>query len=120
MTLGEHQRLFVKLLGHLIEWAYTNGYELSLGDAYRDPRVHGGLGRKIGYSSSQSNHKRRLACDLNLFINGEYQTTTEAHKPLGEYWMGLHDLCEWGGHVSSDGTPRNDGNHYSFLYEGRW
>ena len=115
MTLGEKQRLFTKLISHLIKWAYVNGFELSFGDAYRDPRIHGALGRQVGYSSAQSNHKRRLACDLNLFIDGDYQTRTEAYRPLGEYWMGLHDLCEWGGEGS-----RADGNHFSMNHEGRW
>lgn len=41
MTLGEKQRLFTRMVGLLIEYAYQNGYELTLGDAYRDPRVHG-------------------------------------------------------------------------------
>ena len=115
MTLGEKQRLFTKLIAKLIQWAYTNGFELSFGDAYRDPRVHGGLGRKVGYSSSNSNHKRRLAIDLNLFVDGVYQTKTSAYTEMGNYWMGLHDLCEWGGFGA-----RSDGNHFSFKHEGRW
>ncbi|GAF72060.1 unnamed protein product [marine sediment metagenome] len=115
MTLGEKQRLFTKLIARLIQYAYENGFELSFGDAYRDARVHGPLGRKVGYSSAQSNHKRRLACDLNLFIDGIYQTQTAAYTDLGNYWRGLHDLCEWGGEGS-----RSDGNHFSMNHEGRW
>ena len=115
MTLGQKQRLFTRLVSQLIQWAYESEFELTFGDAYRDPRVHGSLGRKVGYSSSQSNHKRRLAIDLNLFLDGVYQTRTEDYKPLGDYWTGLHDLCEWGG--SGD---RSDGNHFSMNHENRW
>ena len=41
LTLGQKQRLFAKLVAQLIQHAYAQGYELTLGDAYRDPRVHG-------------------------------------------------------------------------------
>lgn len=59
-------------------------------------------------------HGNKLALDLDLFINGEYQGTSEAHRPLGEYWKTLHPLARWGG----DFQPRPDGNHYSFEYNG--
>ena len=114
MTLGQKQRLFTKLVSHLIEHAYKIGYELTLGDAYRDPRVHGDVGVKKSYSSANSVHKQRLAIDLNLFKNGQYLTTTEAHKELGEFWESLHPDCRWGGRFS---TP--DGNHYSMTHGGR-
>ncbi|MGK3273576.1 M15 family metallopeptidase [Comamonas kerstersii] len=114
MTLGQKQRLFTKLVAQLIQYAYAQGYELTLGDAYRDPRVHGDVGVKKSYSSANSVHKQRLAIDLNLFKGGVYQTSTEAHKPLGEYWKSLHPECRWGGDFS---TP--DGNHYSMMHEGR-
>lgn len=112
MTLGQKQRLFTQLIAKLILWAYENGYELSLGDAYRDPRVFGEAGIQRGYGRSSSNHKVRLALDLNLFKDGKYLSSTEDHKALGEYWESLHELCSWGGHF-------NDGNHYSFEYNGR-
>jgi hypothetical protein len=44
MNIGEKQRKFTRMLADLIIWAYDNGYELSVGDAYRDPRVHGLIG----------------------------------------------------------------------------
>jgi len=114
MTLGEKQKLFPLLIAQLIVHAYMEGYELTVGDAYRDPRSHGAYGtRKEGtYGRKKSNHKRRLAMDFNLFINGEYQTTTAAYSELGNYWESLHELCSWGGRF-------NDGNHYSLTHEGR-
>lgn len=114
MTLGEKQRMFTRLAGLLIEYAYQNGYELTFGDAYRDPRVHGDVGVKKSYSSADSVHKQRLAVDLNLFRHGEYLASSEAHKPLGEYWKGLHPDCRWGGDFSSP-----DGNHYSMTHGGK-
>lgn len=111
MTLREKQSLFAKLIAQLILYAYENGYEVTLGDAYRDPRVHGEQGDKMSYSAALSAHKNRLAEDLNLFRNGEYLERTEDHRPLGEYWETLHPLCRWGGRF-------RDGNHYSIEHQG--
>jgi hypothetical protein len=112
MTLGEKQRLLTKRIAALIQHAYALGYELTFGDAYRDPRVHGPVGVKGSYSSAGSNHKLRLAVDFNLFKDGVFLQTTEAHRPLGEYWESLGPECVWGGRW-------NDGNHYSIEHEGR-
>lgn len=114
MTLGQKQRHFTRLVGLLIEYAYQQGYELTFGDAYRDPRVHGKVGEKKSYSSAGSVHKERLAVDFNLFKEGLFLTTTEAHKPLGEFWKSLDPMCCWGGDFKSP-----DGNHYSFEHGGR-
>ena len=73
MSLGVEQRRFTFMVGLLIKWAYENGYELTFGDAYRDPRVFGRTGDKKGYGRSKSNHKLRLAVDFNLFIDCKFQ-----------------------------------------------
>ncbi len=112
MTLGQQQRLFTRLIGQLIQYAYANGYELTFGDAYRDPRAFGEFGAKRLYSAASSVHKVRLAVDFNLFKGGKYLTSSNDHKELGEYWEGLHELCRWGGRW-------NDGNHYSMEYQGK-
>lgn len=103
MSLGTLQRQFTACIGHLISFAYSRGYELTFGDAYRDHRVP--------YGHPRSCHRSRLAVDFNLFENGKYLQTTEDHKELGEYWEGLHPLARWGGRFK-------DGNHYSFEYNG--
>jgi hypothetical protein len=105
MTLGQAQREFALDIAHLIFHAYEMGYELSFGDAYRDPRVHGEYGVKGSYATAKSEHKRRLAVDLNLFKNGKYLSKTSDHKALGEYWESLNEKNVWGGRFK-------DGNHY--------
>lgn len=109
MTLGEAQRKFPTMVAKLISWAYENGYELTLGDAYRDPRVFGQMGERSGYGESCSAHKQRLAIDLNLFRDGKYLTLTSDHALLGAYWQRLGGT--WGGDF-------NDGNHYSLAFDG--
>ena len=111
MTLGQKQRLFARLVAELIEWAYDQGYEIALGDAFRDPRVHGQHGEEGGYGRKNSCHKLKLAIDLNLFKDGEYLDKTSDHAFLGQYWEQLHCLCVWGGKF-------NDGNHYSLEHNG--
>lgn len=108
-TLGQKQRRFTRMLADLICFAYDNGYELTVGDAYRDPRLHGEMGVKKGYGHASSNHKQRLAMDFNLFKDGKFLTSTEDHRPLGEYWESIGG--SWGGRF-------NDGNHYSVEHDG--
>lgn len=109
MTLREKQSKFALMVSQLITKAYELGYEITLGDAYRDPRLHGVIGEKKGYGHSKSCHKIRLAIDLNLFKDGKFLETTEGHKELGEWWESQGGT--WGGRFS-------DANHYSMEHEG--
>ena len=109
MTLSQKQRLFSKMISELILWAYEQGYEVTLGDAYRDPRLHGALGEKVGYGARNSCHKLRLAMDLNLFKDGKYCTDGASHGPLGEKWESMGG--SWGGRFQ-------DANHYSLEHDG--
>ncbi len=111
MSLRKKQSEFARLVGKLILKAYDLGYEVTLGDAYRDPRVHGAMGVRKSYSHPKSAHKIRLAIDLNLFKNGEFLETSEDHRPLGEWWEKQHPMARWGGRFS-------DGNHYSWFHDG--
>jgi len=113
MTLGEQQRLFTRLVGLLIEWAYQNGYELSFGQALRT-KAEAQANAKSGTGISNSLHLVALAIDLNLFRDGVWLQTSEAHKPLGDFWKTLHPKCRWGGDFKS----RPDGNHYSLEWNG--
>ena len=102
MNLRQKQSMFAVMAAQLVLKAKELGYEVTLGDAYRDPRVD--------YGSPTSNHRIRLAIDLNLFKDGKYLSKTEDHQPLGEWWESIGG--SWGGRF-------NDGNHYSLEHEGR-
>jgi len=110
MTVNE-QNKFATNAALLILKAQEMGYQVSLGDAYRDPRLHGLMGDKKGYGAAKSYHKVRMAIDINLFKGGKFLDTTEAHKPLGEWWESIGGT--WGGNFKN-----KDGNHYSWG-EGR-
>ena len=111
LSLREKQSFFVYLLSYLIQYAYNQGYELTLGAAYRTPSEAEALATaKKGIKRSL--HTERLAIDLNLFKDGKWLKKTSDHRELGAYWEGLDPLCSWGGHF-------NDGNHYSLEHGGR-
>ena len=87
------------MVGKLIEYAITHGYELTFGDAYATS----------GHTKN-SCYYIRLAIDLNLFKDGKYLSKTEDHTELGEYWESQGGA--WGGRF-------RDGNHYSLEHQGR-
>lgn len=106
------QRKFPLLVSKLIAWAYARGYELTFGETYRTPE-QAALNAKNGIGIANSLHTKRLAIDLNLFIDGQLQKFSEAYKPLGDYWLSLDPDCAWGG------TFKNkDGGHFSLSYNG--
>lgn len=111
MTLRQKQSVFVVLVGQLIAEATRRGYALTFGEAYRSPEEAARLA-KAGKGIANSLHTVKLAIDLNLFKDGVYLSSAEAHRPLGEWWEAQHPLCRWGGRF-------NDGNHYSVTHGGR-
>jgi hypothetical protein len=111
MSLHEKQVLFAALVALLIQHAFESGFEVTLGEAHRSPEEAARLA-KAGKGAKRSLHTDRLAIDLHLFKDGVYLSSTESHRPLGEWFETQHPLCRWGGRF-------NDGNHYSLEHEGR-
>lgn len=108
------QANFAQLVAKLIQEAPRLGYVAVLGEAWRPPemvRIYAADGRGSGTSV----HPDRLAVDLLLFRDGEYLRRTEDYAPLGKFWKALDCRCRWGG----DFKKRPDGNHYSFVWNGR-
>ncbi len=125
MTLRQKQSLLVRCLRKLFAFAERNGWEFTLGEAgviqlrqvwWTDN--FGGQGRLVTYPDREhmegSLHYKRLAIDLNLFVNGRYIRSGKnpAYVELGAYWKGLHPLCRWGGDFG-------DANHFSIGHGGK-
>jgi hypothetical protein len=109
--LAKQQR-FAAMVGSLIAWAYRQpGYGLTFGEAYRDPK-EAQHNAETGAGIANSLHSLKLAVDLELFINGVWQTATPAYEPLGVYWESIGG--SWGGRFHD----RPDGNHFSLEYNG--
>ena len=99
--LGDMRRKFTRMLPELMNYAFSNGYELALDYGKRC------LDCKVGRVNSL--HKLGLAVDFNLYKNGIYLKKTEDHLPLGQFWESIGG--SWGGRF-------DDGNHYSLAYKG--
>ena len=97
-----HTACIAKLLNYMI----SLGYQPRLAYSKRSKDE----ARRLGFENS--NHTRYLAVDIDLFDSrGRYLSRTEDHEQFGEYWKTLDPLAEWGG-------DWDDGNHYSFNYNG--
>ena len=113
MLLSNKQKRFTECVCDFLNFAREHGYQLTIGDAYRDPRAFGEFGTKRNYSHRYSMHKLRLAIDWNLFVDGEYITDGDhpAWYALGNYWESLDRYASWGGRFG-------DANHFSFTHRG--
>ena len=112
MTLGQKQERFARCLPQLLDFIHSEGFEVRMGDAFRDPRTFGEQGVAKGYGRAFSAHKNKLAQDINLCRGGKYLTATKDHAQFGQYWKTLFDDCRWGGDFPGDA------NHYSIEHNG--
>ena len=110
MSLSDKQNRFALNLAMLYLEIERIGIKYTLGDAFRDHRLHGKIGEKKGYGHKNSCHKLRLAQDINLFHpDGSLVTDDTYHRELHKWWT---EKC--------GGSPmiEHDGNHYSFSHNG--
>jgi hypothetical protein len=105
MTLREKQSLFARNVARLIQYLYAEGYEVTFAEAYRPPET-AALYAQQGRGIADSQHTKRLAVDLNLFLDGRYLTDSDSYRIMGAYWKTLHPENVWGGD-----WQRKDGNH---------
>lgn len=101
MKLSEHQRKFTHDIAKLIVFAYTQGIELTFGDAYRSEYQQKEYVRTKKSKTMNSKHRNRLAVDFNFFINGSLTYKREDVEVLGEYWEILDEKNRWGGNFKS-------------------
>jgi hypothetical protein len=112
MSIRISQSIFARNVARLIEWAYDNGFELTLGEAWR-PQWVADEYAKQGKGISKSLHIERLAIDLNLFRAGEFLTSEDDYRRLGDAWKSLHKM-------NRAGVDFHDAPHFSMsLGDGR-
>jgi hypothetical protein len=111
MRLSEMQQTFAHNAALLILKMSEAPYACTFGEALRTQEM-ADLYAKQGKGIKNSLHLKKLAIDLNLFKGGEYLSTSEAHRPFGEWWEALDPDNRWGGRFG-------DGNHYSMTDDGK-
>lgn len=110
--LSPKQRIFTHRVYLLLDWLYSHGYEVTLGECFR-PAETAKLYADEGSGIANSLHCLRLAIDLNLFLNGKYLTDTKQYEPAGLFWESLSTpeaQCAWGGRFEQP-----DGDHFSLA-----
>ena len=108
MSLSSRQAVFARNVARLIEHIFSHdGHAITFGEAWRPADV-AEIYEKQGRGIRNSLHCKRLAIDLNLFLDGEYLTSSEAHRVFGDFWESLHPANKWGGRWG-------DGNHFSMT-----
>lgn len=114
MTLGEKQELFSNLLFRLLIKcqivASSKGATIRLGDLFRDRRVHGEFGVKVGYGNAFSMHKLKLAIDIYMIKDGKIMDW-EDYAEIGKWWVKENEYCRWGGDFKS-----RDAVHFSLTH----
>lgn len=101
MSLREEQNKFARDVNKLLTWAYSMGYEVSFGEAFRTPEqqaLYVQMGRSKTYNSM---HLKRCAIDLFFFKDGTLLTSKQELQPVGNVWEGLSKENRWGGNFSS-------------------
>lgn len=111
--LGNKQKQFTALIAELILYVHTQlpGFRFTFGDAFRC--------QECTHGHKDSLHRKRLAIDLNLFVDGEYITCTGDSVTVNRHitlWQHVGEFAEliglsWGGRF-------NDYNHFSLEYKG--
>jgi len=113
LKLGQKQELFTRLIcTKLVPFALSKGYEIRGGEWWRSEAAAIEYAR-TGKGIKNSNHRKKLAWDVNLFKNGKYLTDPEDYRELGEYWKTLNPLCRFGGDFR-----RRDAGHFSLYHNG--
>lgn len=88
----------------LIAYAVSLGFVVTLGEALRTPEQQAIYVQTGRSKTLNSWHLRRLAIDLNFFLNGVLCYDLEKLRPLGEYWESLNPKNRWGGNFDRDWT----------------
>lgn len=100
LPLRKKQERFALMFMGLAMKIFSEGDTFTHGETYDDD----GKGH-----IKNSAHYKKLAGDVNLFVGGVWQTTTEAHEKYGLWWERFGG--SWGGRFG-------DGNHYSIKDSG--
>lgn len=101
MNLSNEQFEFIKDVSKLIEYCVNNNVKITGGELFRTKEQQD-IYIKTGKSTTyNSNHLKRLAIDLNFFINEELCYDKKLLQHIGNYWESLNTKNKWGGNYKT-------------------
>lgn len=100
MLVGE-QASFLLDMGKLVAFATEQGFTVTGGELFRTPEQQDIYVRTGRSKTSASYHLKRLAIDLNFFLDGKLVYDAQALRPVGDYWQSLSPQNSWGGFWNS-------------------
>lgn len=101
MSLVPEQAEFLKDVCMLVDYASKRGFLVTGGELYRTAEQQDIYVRTGRSKTMNSYHLRRLAIDLNFFINSTPVVTKEELQEIGDYWVSLNPKNQWGGNWNS-------------------
>lgn len=109
MNQSDHQWIFLKNVAKLINYANQMSYKLTGGELYRPQMMQDQYYKEGKTHTLKSDHLKRQAIDLNLFVDGDIQWENNDHwEILGSFWKSLDPKNYWGG------DWKNLKDHYHF------
>jgi hypothetical protein len=90
------QAAFLLDAAKLIQKAQELGFVATAGELWRPDEMQAIYVKSGRSKTMDSQHGKRLAIDLNIFLNGVL-CTREQIEPLGKWWESLTPLNRWGG-----------------------
>lgn len=101
MSLRIEQERFLLDFCKLIQFATEKGFTVTAGELFRPVEMQA-VYVKTGRSKTMNSlHMRRLAGDLNFFLDGKYVTDKNILQEIGDYWESLSPQNSWGGNWTS-------------------
>lgn len=97
MSLRKEQSKFTKDICEFTLWLYSEGYEVTDGEAFRTPeqqKIYVDTGRS---KTMNSLHLKRMARDLFIFRDGKLLSSKEELQFAGNKWESMCASNEWGG-----------------------
>lgn len=108
MSLSDQQFTFLQDVADLINFCVVKGIKVTGGELHRTNYQQKEYFRTGKTLTMDSDHLKRLAIDLNFFIDGLLTYKKEDIQIVGDYWKSKRPNNYWGGDFKS--LP--DTNHF--------
>ena len=121
MTKSDKQAKFLLDACMLIQFATRLGFKVTGGELFRPQEMQEIYYRTGRSKTLSSNHKEKLAVDLNFIKDGQYvngldgNAAEEILRPLGVFWESLDPQNRWGGNFDKDFSRKDpwiDAGHF--------